>query len=379
MAVENLPPIFNSEELDQNESRKRALIELVVSREALSIVGAGSSALVGYATWTQLLMKLETLATECGSGFRVDEQKRNSSYLEYAQEIKDHIGRYGDLNKYHNLIYKLFGPRTPPCDDFHRTLVNLPFKGLLTTNYDTVLEAALGETSRPSPDGWSLVVGSHANHRVSEFLLSLDSTRFPRRVAHLHGIYEFPESIILNLEDYIRVYKMRPSDSGGKLQETTPSWSPHRKLLWALLATRRVVFIGFGMSDPLITGILDFVSSDLWRWDESVHFAIMPITQRNAERLKLRANELKRELGVEVVFYEDFDGSHIGLRRLVAELAERCRDASNGAVVAEEKPVEKKEPTIVIPIQEQVDRQASSDWLESVNRRMETRIGTDED
>src|SRR6185369_10458072 len=101
MAVENLPPIFNSEELDQNESRKRALIELVVSREALSIVGAGSSALVGYATWTQLLMKLETLATECGSGFKVDEQKRNSSYLEYAQEIKDHIGRYGDLNKYH--------------------------------------------------------------------------------------------------------------------------------------------------------------------------------------------------------------------------------------------------------------------------------------
>lgn len=381
MAIENYPPIFSSDELDQNEARKRALTELVVSREALSIVGAGSSALVGHDTWGQLLTKLEVLAQECGSNFEIDEEKRNFSHLEYAQNIKDYLTKNDALNKYYNLIYKLFRPRNPPCDDFHRTLVQLPFKGLLTTNYDTVLETALGETNSPSPDEWSLVVGNHANQRVSEFLLSLDSDKFPRRVAHLHGKYDFPESIILSLEDYIKIYKMRPHDSGGKLQETAPSWSPHRKLLWALLATRRVVFIGFGMSDPLITGILDFVSSDLWRWDESVHFAIMPITQRDKERSILRAKELRRELGVEVVFYEDFHNSHVGLRRLIAEIAESCRGVtSHGVVTASGEEAEEKEETVSItPVREHKELKASSGWLEAVNSRMEKRIRPDED
>ena len=35
--------------------------------------------------------------------------------------------------------------KSPPFDDFHKKLVSLPFRGILTTNYDTVLEAALGD------------------------------------------------------------------------------------------------------------------------------------------------------------------------------------------------------------------------------------------
>jgi SIR2-like domain len=380
MIADNLPQIFDSKELDQNEARKHALIELIASGQALSLIGAGSSALIGYDTWQQLLKKLEELACQCGPDFEVDEQKRTSSPLEYAQDLRDYIAK-NDINKYYDLICTLFRPLTPACDEFHKTLVQLPFKGIITTNYDAVLEAALGEMNPPSPHGWSLVVGSDASQHVSEFLLALDSGEFPRRVAHLHGIYYRPESIILSLEDYIRVYRLRPSEMGGRLQETAPSWSPHRKLLWALLATRRVVFIGFGMSDPLITGILNFVSSDLWRWDKSIHYAVMAITPQNAEWSKIRARELRRELGVEVVFYEDFDGSHLGLRRLVAEIYERCSVIDDTETVdAELKEPEKKvEAEPVTPPQEQVGQQASSDWLESVNRRMEVRIRADED
>ena len=47
----NYPEIFTPEERDENEERKRELIELVASGEAVLIVGAGSSVRVRYVTW----------------------------------------------------------------------------------------------------------------------------------------------------------------------------------------------------------------------------------------------------------------------------------------------------------------------------------------
>ena len=38
--------------------------------------------------------------------------------------------------------------KSPAHDDFHRMLVELPVRGILTTNYDTVLEAALSEKKK---------------------------------------------------------------------------------------------------------------------------------------------------------------------------------------------------------------------------------------
>ena len=60
------PEIFTSEEWNENEERKHELIELVVSGEAVLIVGAGSSARVGYVTWDGLLEELENLANSLG-------------------------------------------------------------------------------------------------------------------------------------------------------------------------------------------------------------------------------------------------------------------------------------------------------------------------
>ena len=65
----NNPEIFTPEERKKNEKRKRELIELVASREAVLIVGAGSSVRVGYVDWSRLLKELEDLAINCGEDF----------------------------------------------------------------------------------------------------------------------------------------------------------------------------------------------------------------------------------------------------------------------------------------------------------------------
>ena len=334
---ENFPSVFTSEELEENIARKSELIELIKSQNALVIVGAGSSALVGYDTWSKLLGKLEKLACECGNEFVIDNQKRESQPLIYAQDIKNHIDKNQRLKEYHHLLYEEFKPRDPAHNSFHKTLIKLPFKGILTTNYDMVLEAALGdEEPRTSYDN-SLFIEEDAACRISEFLISLDfKDKCSRRIAHLHGVYNRPKSIVLCADDYANVYNT---------SSISKQWSLHRKLLWAVLATRRVVFIGFSMKDPYFEEMLKLVISDLWRWNESIHYAIMDISARTANHSKERAQRLRKEYGTEIVFYENLDGSHRGMEQIINEASINCG----------------------------IEPEATN-WFDMVNQRMEQRI-----
>ena len=339
------PEIFTPEERDENEERKRELIDLIASGEAILIVGAGSSARVGYVTWEGLLEELEDLANECGAGLN-EEQKGDD--LAYAEDIKSHIrDKTGGLGRYYALLQSLFSPKDPPCQDFHRKLVSLPFRGILTTNYDTVIEAALGAIEPRFAYDNSLVIDENSAGRVHEFLMAMNNDkRMTRRIAHLHGKFEPPSSVILGIEDYRNAYGLNlaaensPPENESKLRF---------RLLWAVLATRRTVFIGFSMNDPYFKKMLETVSADLWRWDKSIHFAIMSISADSAEGSKFDSDILKREYGVGTVFYEDSDNSHHGLDRIIDDFDEACTVRS--------------QPTA-----------DQADWLEEVNRRMEQGI-----
>ena len=344
----NNPEIFTPEERDENEERKRELIDLVASGEAVLMVGAGSSVRVGYVTWDGLLEELENLADQCGRDFEKDEEKRVKKPLEYAEDIKSHIrDKTGDLGRYYALLDQLFKPKSPAYDDFHKMLVSLPFRGILTTNYDTVLEAALGELKPQFGYDNSLVIDENSAGRVHEFLMAMNNDkRITRRIAHLHGKFDTPNNIILSIEDYYRAYGLRLTTNHV---QGDSEWTLYRKLLWAVLATRRVVFIGFSMKDPYFNKMLETVSTDLWRWDKSIHFAIMSISSEGTESSKSNAERLKREYGVGTVFYEDLDNSHQGLDQIVDEIHEACTISGQ-------------------PTADQVD------WLEEVNQRMERGI-----
>ncbi len=341
----NNPEIFTSEEWNKNEDRKRELIDLVASGEAVLMVGAGSGARVGYVTWDGLLEELENLANSCGEGL---DQTRKGDALAYTEDIKLHISQeMNGLGRYYALLQNLFSPKDPPFTDFHTKLVALPFRGILTTNYDTVLEAALGNLEQHTAYDNSLVIDENSAGRVHEFLMAMNNDkRMTRRIAHLHGKFDIPGSIILSIEDYHKVYGLRlPTNQGQRSTE----WTLHRKLLWSVLATRRVVFVGFSMEDPYFDNMLETVSTDLWRWDKSIHFAIMGISPEGVESSKSNAERLKHEYGVGTVFYEDPDNSHQGLDRIVDEIHEACTVRSQTAA-------------------DQVG------WLEEVNQRMEQGI-----
>ena len=368
----NNPEILTPEEQDENTERTLELIELVASGEAVLIVGAGSSRRVSYPDWQGLLKELEDLASEC-AGFKPNEGRRANASLAYAEEIKSHIlGKMCNLNRYYALLESLFSPKDPRCTDFHRLLVSLPFRGILTTNYDSVLEAALGEIEPSSAYDNSLVINDGSVGRVHEFLMAMSDRSRTRRIAHLHGKFDRANSIILSTKDYKDTYGLNLTDEDDEPQQRI-TWTLHRKLLWAVLATRRVVFIGFSMNDPYFNNMLETVSADLWKWDKSIHCAIMSISPKNAGYSKRKAKDLKNKYGVDTVFYEDFDDSHRGLDRIVNEINAECHDEQSTIMSQDQsgdndRSEDEKSKPVAGESQEVLD------WLEQMTEDMKRRI-----
>ena len=378
---ESFKPILTSDEQAEGTKRKRELIKLVASGDAMLIVGAGSSMRVGYPGWPDLIKELEGLANESGDGFEPDKEGSEDDPLAYVEDIKSHICKEtDDLEQYYALLYKLFKPKPIPFDDFHKKLVSLPFRGILTTNYDTVLELALLEKKREADvkektsliDETSLIIGMDSPRLIHEFLLARNNDpQTPQQVAHIHGMYRWRDSIILSSNDYIEAYGLH-IDQDGNHQRSKDRWTLHRKLLWAILATRRAVFIGFSMNDPYFNAMLETVSKDLWGWDESIHYAIMDISPKDAEHSKNRAKDRKNKYGVDTVFYEDFDGSHKGLEHIVNYIYEECR-AEQSTIMSQDRGGDNRsEDEKPKPIAG--ESQDVLDWFERVNERMERSI-----
>ena len=103
-------------------------------------------------------------------------------------------------------------------------------------------------------------------------------------------------------------------------------WTLHRKLLWAVLATRRVVFVRFQHGRSLFQqDARNVVGKDLWVRNKSIHFAIMGISPENMKDSKDKAERLKLKYGVETVFYKVFDELHPGLYELVDEIYKKSK------------------------------------------------------
>ena len=139
-------PLFAPEELAQNERRKRAMMDLFISQEPVLIIGSGCSVRLKYPTWPGLLSKLADLArgvaADHDTTFLPIEPDPPQDLLRYAREIKGFINRCdGRLDKYYSFLSGEFGERD--IDTFHRLLVKLPSRSILTTNYDPSLDLAL--------------------------------------------------------------------------------------------------------------------------------------------------------------------------------------------------------------------------------------------
>lgn len=284
------------------------MLSLICSGESIAFVGAGLGVRLNYPTWDDLLQELNDEANKLSPLDLPPEILADP--LKRADAIKEHFVTHHREPIYHELLGRRFGPRTGAnCTATHRLLVGLPFRAFATTNYESSLESALLSTTNGAcPDHGVIVKMNGADcHRVSTFLRSLtDPSSGFRYIAHLHGRHDDTKNMILTATDYEMAYGVE-SVNGATI--TAAQVTLHRKLTWALFATRQMIFVGCSMRDPYIKALLAAVGRDLWEVSEKNHFIIQGLEAKDIKSAESDAEALGRH-GLRVVYYDNFDGTH---------------------------------------------------------------------
>lgn len=258
----------------------------------LALVGAGVSARLGYPLWEGLLRALEDEVRRA--------RPRSAAAIEAAHQLPDLLWRAEECRRllgeerFGDFIRRAFAPNGRAPGRFHEALVRLPFRHVLTTNYDLVLEAAheraTGERAR-----------SVATSDFEELERLFEKAR-ERLYVHLYGRYDGP--VVLCEWDY----RDRYVDANAS-----------RDALVRLLASQPIVSIGFSLSDLDLMAVFREVSARTDR-EHGGHFALLPL--RAGEDAGIFRRWLKGKFAIEPVFYR-FTHDHEELDAIVAELGAR--------------------------------------------------------
>ncbi|SFE29271.1 hypothetical protein SAMN05216167_11277 [Spirosoma endophyticum] len=74
------------------------------------------------------------------------------------------------------------------------------------------------------------------------------------------------------------------------------------------------------MNDPYFIKMLDFVKDDLSTYNAETHFLILRVTPSSLKRSIAHSIRLKREYGIQTIFFQDEDGKYTGISQFIAEL-----------------------------------------------------------
>jgi hypothetical protein len=159
-----------------------------------------------------------------------------------------------------------------------RHCCNYPFTNYLTLNYDAGLtnaRAALYPNATTSYFFWD----QEEARRIRE-------RGYKRLVLHAHGRHDRRDSIILTLNDYRKAYDHRGFE----------------RLLNEIVHSDKLIFVGFGMTDPYIKQLFNNVSKDS-RNAPLQHIAFVGLDEAEMQVVHLHRERVEMVYGARVLFY----------------------------------------------------------------------------
>ncbi|MBK7844499.1 MAG: SIR2 family protein [Bdellovibrionales bacterium] len=288
--------------------------------ESLYFAGAGCSQGLGFPSWGKLIEDLVEQLTK-----REIPYDGATNYLDLALKVKTFLEAKSELHQYHSYLHGRFRVPPPksglgkdeewPESKLHALMFAFPIRSIVTTNYDHALEYYTRQLGRnihvkkvlPDYEG-----------SVGDFLFGLKDRRELQCVFHLHGDFEGAKSIILARDDYDRAYKQNREVDGKKVVGD----SLYRKVLWALLTTRCLIFVGFSLTDDYLNEILKEVCAEVWGNFRERHFALFPYNPAKKDLLEAKKNFFLKEYSIQTVFYND-KNNHEELLDLLQWLQEK--------------------------------------------------------
>ena len=233
----------------------------IIDGEAAVFAGAGVSMASGFPNWGKLV---EPLAREIGL-----DVKRESDYIALAQYfVNSRRSRWG----IEHLIRQEFAKPLPPSDDLKK-LAQMPIDTYWTTNYDSLIEAALRGQGKSCDS-------VDSERELSSLVPMSDAV-----VYKMHGDARHPNSCVITKDDY---------ESYSTTHELVIS---HLK---TALTSKTFLFVGYSFGDPNFEAVLARIRQVL---NESVrtHYYLT----KKVKRGKLSKKEFEYKKKQQRMFLDD--------------------------------------------------------------------------
>jgi hypothetical protein len=267
-----------------------SLVQYLAEGRCVLFAGAGLSASAKLPGWGELLRGLIDVVRD-NDPMRSDVEELQrlleaSRFLQVADYCKDRLGKA----RYYEYLEKRLQPPSAATSEVHRLISRLPFRAIVTTNYDSLLEDSYFFETRLKPKA-----PTHADREVLGTLL-FDRTFF---VLKAHGDIHRPDTMILTARDYRDIIHRNPAFGA---------------MFTALLMTNAILFLGYSLGDPDLNLLLD---GQLAAFSEQVppRYALM------TDVGEVQRTVLKQAAGIDVQSFPK--GQYETVPEYLAALAER--------------------------------------------------------
>jgi hypothetical protein len=274
------------------------LLEAIIANKCLLFVGPGISRkclgknrrplpnwhefLYSFAKWQVGKKKLTKEALK-----EIKLLLSKGKFLLVAEELLENSN--GD--EFAIFINQTFEPKAITPSHLHELISIIPFRVVITSNYDNLLEQAFFDVHERLP---RVLTDSDIYNGANTLLDNFS-------ILKIHGDIENPETIVLSQRSY-----------AGLLYNS----EPYRQFLKEIFLNYTILFIGYGGSDPDMEAIYDKLLAE---GNTAVNKHFMLAVEKSLTSIE--KNRLYHDRGIEVVEYVDYFELHNHIDTFFYDLA----------------------------------------------------------
>lgn len=263
------------------------LIDYLRSDKAWVLVGSGPSIQMGYPSW-------QKLAEFAANNANIQSKGAGLGYLNAALKRNDYPMVFEEAAKILGMPSLLQvlrdGLNASTEGEIYKLICKWPVAVYLTTNYDDEIQhhlAALGE--------------SYISYGNSEDHLAYLIPEFRGAVVKLHGDLRSENGLILTYSQYRSISE-------------TKSWQYWRTKMTSVFQMNRIVVVGHSLTDSNIRHILEIAKKGAG--------VVQPICWIAPDVPLEKIREFLEKFRIRVISYENSDGRHLNLLRLLQTISD---------------------------------------------------------
>lgn len=272
------------------------LIRAIKNNECILFAGAGASADAKLPTWAELVSGMTKMVEEVGeenenNAEEIQKLLDNKEYIVLANFCKEKLGDFDFSNYIKNKL-----DVSKKTSLTHGLLSRIPFKSVITTNFDCFIEKYSANSAVIYPDDFE----SNDN-------INIDLVDEKKYIYKIHGSYDKASSIVLTKSDFRNILFKKIK---------------YKQQLKQIFLSNIVLFYGYSFNDPDIDFLLQEIMAE-YDGKTQKHYALMPDID------EIKREYLQREYNLRVIPYNTVNGSHIAANVFLKKIIESCDERSN--------------------------------------------------